>query len=98
MYDFYVYVLTNKPRGTLYTGVTNTIGRRVYEHKFSSKNCFTWKYSLNKLVYYEGFTIAVDAIKREKQLKKWRREWKIKLIEKFNPGWEDLSLKMDIYG
>ena len=75
----------------LYTGVTNDLKRRVYEHKQKLVDGFTKKYNVVKLVYYEVFKTIESAIKREKQIKRWRREWKTKLIEKVNPEWEDLG-------
>ncbi len=73
-----------------YIGVTNDIGRRVYEHKNNQVPGFTKKYKVNKLVYVEAHDDVSDAIHREKCLKKWNRDWKLELIEKTNPGWEDL--------
>ena len=86
----YIYIMTNKKYGTLYIGVTSDLIKRVYEHKNSFVDGFTKKYNLKKLVYYEVFEDITEAIKREKQLKKWNRAWKIDLIEKLNPTWEDL--------
>ncbi len=82
--------MTNKKYGTLYTGVTNDLIKRVYQHKEALIDGFTKRYNLKKLVYYEIFNDIREAIKREKAIKKWRREWKIKLIEKMNPEWKDL--------
>jgi putative endonuclease len=76
--------------GTLYIGVTSNLLDRVYKHKKGIYDGFTKKYKVNKLVYYEVFGDINEAILREKQLKKWKREWKIKLIEKNNPEWKDL--------
>lgn len=89
--SYYVYIITNKRNGTLYIGITNNIIRRIYEHKNKSSKGFSSKYSLFQLVYYEVFTSVNDAILREKQIKKWNRDWKIELIEKNNPKWIDLS-------
>jgi len=86
----YVYIMTNKTNGTLYIGITSNIKRRVYEHKKKLHESFTQKYELNKLVYYEIIDRVTDAIAREKQLKNWKRDWKISLIEENNPNWEDL--------
>jgi putative endonuclease len=86
----YVYIMANKPQGTLYIGVTSDIIKRVYEHKNDFVDEFTRKYELKSLVYYEVFDEIAEAIKREKQLKEWQRKWKIELIEKQNPKWEDL--------
>ncbi len=90
MEQYYLYIMTNKKNGTLYTGVTNDLIKRVYKHKEGLIEGFTKRYNLKKLVYYEVFNDIREAIKREKAIKKWRREWKIKLIEKMNPDWMDL--------
>ena len=87
----FVYILSNKYNTTLYTGVTNNLKRRVAEHKLHINKGFTDKYNTEKLVYYEVLDGLDNAIHREKQLKKWHREWKEALINDFNPGWEDLS-------
>ncbi len=88
--QYYVYILASKRNGTLYIGVTNDLKRRVYEHK-EKVNCgFTSKYNVDRLVYYEVFGDVGEAIYREKQLKKWNRNWKIELIENFNACWSDL--------
>ncbi len=86
-----VYILTNKNTTTLYTGVTRNLRRRVAEHKLHINKGFSDRYNTEKLVYYEVYDLLVDGIHREKQLKKWHREWKEKLISDFNPTWEDLS-------
>ena len=86
----YIYILTNKPNGTLYIGVTSDLIKRVYEHKNSIHEGFTKKYNIKNLVYYEVYENIEEAIKREKQLKKWNRDWKVKLITDFNPQWDDL--------
>ena len=86
----YVYIITNRKCGTLYIGVTNDLVRRIYEHKNKIFKGFSCRYELDKLVYYEYFDDIESAILREKKLKKWRRIWKIKLIEKDNPEWNDL--------
>ena len=86
---FYVYVLGNE-RPTLYIGVTNDITRRVFDHKNKLVEGFTQKYSLQKLLYFEVFSSAVEAIAREKQLKLWNRDWKLRLIKKTNPDLKDL--------
>ena len=90
MKDMYVYIITNRKCGTLYIGVTNDLVRRIYEHKNKIFKGFSCRYELDKLVYYEYFDDIESAILREKKLKKWRRIWKIKLIEKDNPEWNDL--------
>ncbi len=88
---YYVYILSNKRNGTLYIGVTNNIINRSFQHKTRENNkSFSAKYNLNRLIYYEVYTDIADAIAREKQLKNWRRAWKINLIEKNNPVWVDL--------
>ena len=87
---FYVYIITNKPKGVLYIGMTNDLTRRVYEHKQKTIEGFGKRYNLNKLVYVEEHGAPLDAITREKQLKNWHRDWKIELIESINPQWNDL--------
>ncbi len=87
---FHVYILSNKFEGSLYIGITNDLIRRVYEHKQRIGDGFTKKYNLTELVYAEKFDNPNDAIAREKQLKNWRRQWKINLIESINPNWNDL--------
>ena len=88
--QFYVYILASKRNGTLYTGVTSDLIQRVWQHKTKVFPGFTAKYGVNQLVYFEGHVDAASAIGREKQLKKWRRAWKIQLIEGSNPEWRDL--------
>ncbi len=90
MKSFYVYILSSKA-GVLYVGVTNDIKRRVYEHKNHLVEGFTDKYEVGALVYFETKRNATSAIKREKQIKAWRREKKVKLIDSINPDWEDLG-------
>ena len=85
-----MYILASKRNGTLYIGVTNNLFRRVYEHKNNLVQGFTQKYNVNNLVYYEMYADIYGAITREKRMKKWKRQWKINLIEKFNPEWKDL--------
>ncbi|WP_299229925.1 GIY-YIG nuclease family protein [Sulfurihydrogenibium sp.] len=85
-----MYILTNKYNKVLYVGVTNNLVRRVYEHKNKLISGFTSKYNVNKLVYYENFQSVFDAIKREKEIKGWKREKKVALINSFNPEWKDL--------
>jgi putative endonuclease len=87
---FYVYILTNKPFGVFYIGVTSNLPKRIYEHKNEVVDGFSKQYNLKTLVYYEIFADAENAVKREKRLKKWSREWKINTINKFNPDWNDL--------
>ncbi len=86
----YVYILASKRNGTLYIGVTNDIARRVFEHKQGLVAGFTKKYNVRILVYVECFDRIDEAIYREKQLKEWQRKWKLELIEKQNPNWNDL--------
>jgi putative endonuclease len=89
--QLFVYILASGKHGTLYTGVTNDLARRVHEHKAKQVPGFTAKYGVNKLVYYEVFDDPTSAITREKQIKKWHREWKIRTIEHGNPNWDDLA-------
>ena len=89
--EFYVCILTNKPHGTLYIGVTSNIHQRVEQHKRKVVDGFTKKYNLTRVVHIEKMETAYDAISREKQLKNWRRQWKIELIETNNPQWRDLT-------
>jgi len=88
--SYYVYIMTNASR-TLYTGVTNDLIRRVYEHKNKLVPGFTARYNIGRLVYFEETQDVRTAIDREKQIKGWRRERKIKLVESINPEWRDLS-------
>ena len=88
---YYVYILTNDRHTVFYTGVTNDIDNRVFLHKVKYNKGFTAKYNCCKLVYYEEFHSPTEAIHREKQLKKYRRDWKKDLINKMNPEWKDLS-------
>ena len=90
---YYVYILTNKTNKVLYIGVTNDLARRMYEHKNKLIDGFSKKYNLKKLVYYEITNDVESAIKREKQLKNWHRDWKIRLITEHNPEWKDLSVE-----
>ena len=87
---YYVYLLASDKYGTLYLGVTNDIVRRVYEHKSQIVAGFTKRYAVDKLVWFEIYDDPTSAIAREKELKKWRRNWKIRLIEECNPQWIDL--------
>ena len=88
--QYYVYILARKRNGTLYIGVTSDLVRRVFEHKSDLVDGFTKKYGVHKLVYYEESDSIDSAIAREKQLKKWNRAWKVRLVEKSNPVWRDL--------
>jgi len=87
---FYVYLLASRKHGTLYLGVTRDLIRRVYEHKTAAAPGFTSRYGVKRLVWFEVYSDAISAISREKELKKWRRDWKIRLIEESNPDWLDL--------
>ena len=87
---YYVYIITNKENKVLYTGVTNNLERRIYEHKNKIIIGFTSKYNVNKLVYFEGTNDVNEAICREKEIKGWRRSKKIALIESVNPTWNEL--------
>ena len=90
MRDYYVYIMTNRS-GTLYTGVTNNLERRVHEHTEKLLNGFTEKYGITRLVYYELTSDVREAIAREKQIKSWRRSKKVALIARANPRWRDLA-------
>lgn len=92
--EYYIYILTNFKNGTLYTGVTNNLIRRIYEHKNKVVEGFTNKNNLNKLVYYEIFDTAENAILREKQIKGGSRKKKLDLINNFNKNWDDLYEKI----
>ena len=97
LYNYFVYILTNEYRTTLYIGVTNNIQKRLSQHYFDSQNAklsFAGKYNCIYLVYYEGFQYPKEAIAREKELKRWRREKKNKLISEFNPKWETLNYQV----
>ncbi|WP_371365947.1 GIY-YIG nuclease family protein [Pseudomonas sp. QL9] len=85
-----VYILTSQRNGTLYIGVTGNLPRRAWEHRNQLSQGFTQRYQVHRLVYFEAHDSMLDAITREKRLKKWRREWKLDLIESFNPDWRDL--------
>ncbi|MDO9579256.1 MAG: GIY-YIG nuclease family protein [Bacteroidales bacterium] len=89
--QYYVYILTNRNNNVLYIGVTNNLVRRTYEHKNKLVEGFSKRYKLIKLVYYETTGSIESAIEREKQLKNWHRDWKINLINQFNPKCKDLS-------
>ena len=90
-----VYIMASQKNGTLYIGVTNNIRVRAFTHKEGRGSGFTSKYGVHRLVYIEYFDRVNDAIAREKELKKWRRQWKIDLIESVNPDWDDLYLKLN---
>ena len=87
---YYVYIIASKRNGTLYIGVTSNLKQRISQHKQKAIPGFTQKYGVDKLVHYESTTNIEPALDREKQLKKWNRKWKLKLIEDTNPEWKDL--------
>jgi putative endonuclease len=86
----HVYILASKRNGTLYIGVTNNLAARIHAHREGRGSLFTRKYGVTRLVWYETYDMVVDAIQRESALKRWKRDWKLALIEKTNPDWEDL--------
>ena len=86
----YVYIMTNKRNGILYTGITSNLIQRVWQHKTNAFPGFTAKYKVHRLVYYECHDSVLEAIKREKNIKAWKRKWKLQLIEQLNPNWNDL--------
>ena len=90
MNQAYVYILSSQKNGTLYIGVTSDLIKRIYQHRNNLSEGFTKKYKVHRLVYFETTPSIYGAIQREKQLKQWRRQWKIELIEKKNPEWVDL--------
>ena len=87
---YYVYLMASQKHGTLYLGVTNDLIRRVYQHKSKSIAGFTKRHNVTRLVWFEVYDDPTNAITREKELKKWRRDWKVRLIEEENPDWFDL--------
>jgi putative endonuclease len=93
--SYHVYMLASRRHGTLYLGVTNNLARRVWEHKTKAVPGFSAKYGVDRLVWYECYDRIDEAIAREKALKKWRRDWKLRLIEEMNPEWEDLYLGLN---
>jgi putative endonuclease len=96
MKSYYVYIIASKRNGTLYIGVTSDLIRRIAEHKDGLVEGFSKRYKVNQLVYYEEIPDVTSAIVREKRLKKWKRAWKLRLIEAGNPGWKDLY--QDLFG
>lgn len=88
--SYYVYILASKKNGTLYVGVTSNLRQRVHQHRTDQIAGFTRKYGVHRLVYFESFVRVYDALSTEKRLKKWNRQWKIRLIEGQNPEWKDL--------
>ena len=93
-HNYTTYILTNRPRGTLYTGVTNDLIRRLAEHRDGRAGSFTRRYNCTRLIWLEHHTDVRQAILREKRIKKWNRAWKIEMIEAMNPDWDDLSLTL----
>ena len=91
---YFVYLLASEPYGTLYVGVTGNLVGRIGQHRDEIQAGFTKKYGIHLLVWFEEFAYIHDAILREKRIKKWRRAWKIELIEKMNPRWEDLFFQI----
>lgn len=91
---YYVYILASRKDGVLYVGVTNDLARRLYEHREGKASAFTRKYHVKRLVWCEGFADVADAIASEKRIKKWRRGWKINLINEHNPDWRDLYTEL----
>ena len=92
---YFVYIICSDKNGTLYTGMTSNLNRRMYEHFHGLISGFTAKYGIFKLVYYEQFDYVNDAIQREKQIKNWNRAWKIRLIESVNPTWKNFYVSGD---
>jgi putative endonuclease len=89
--NFFVYIMASGPYGTLYTGQTDNLARRVHEHREKARGGFTAKYGVDKLVWFEAFELRENAFRRERRIKEWRRRWKIELIEAENPTWRDLG-------
>ncbi len=89
--EYFVYIMASRPHGAIYIGVTNDVWRRAEEHKDGTASKHTKKYRIDQLVYYEVFDDIDAAIEREKQMKKWNRAWKVRVIEEMNPNWEDLA-------
>jgi len=87
---YYVYILASRRDGAIYVGITNDLVRRVYEHRIKAVPGFTAKYNITRLVWFEVYDDPISAISREKELKKWKRDWKVQLIEVENPNWNDL--------
>jgi putative endonuclease len=87
----FVYILANRRYGVLYVGVTNNLARRIFEHQHKLADGFTKTYGISRLVYFEEYPSALEARARERSMKRWRRAWKFKLIDQFNPTWRDLA-------
>ena len=92
MNKYFVYILTNKYQNVFYTGFTDDLERRIYEHRNKVHKGFTAKYNVDKLVYYESFLDNESAMVREKQLKRYKKQWKVNLINELNPNWNDLYI------
>ena len=90
MKQAFVYILASRPNGTLYVGVTSDLRNRIHQHRMGDVPGFTKRYGIKQLVHFEPHDTMPDAILREKRIKKWRRAWKIRLIEEHNPNWRDL--------
>jgi putative endonuclease len=90
----WIYIMTNRPNGTLYTGVTGNLTNRVRQHQSGFGSVFTRRYKLHRLVYYESHPDITDAIRRETAVKRWPRAWKVRLINAGNPDWNDLSMDL----
>jgi putative endonuclease len=93
--SFFVYIMASAPYGTLHTGHTDDLARRVYEHRNKLRRGFASKYGIDKLVWFETFEERENAFRRERQIKEWRRKWKIELIEAENPAWRDLGEELN---
>ena len=93
---FYVYIITNKPNGTLYIGQTDDLVKRMWAHKNKTRDGFAKRYNLTQLVWVENFETRQDAFATERRMKKWNRDWKIKTIEERNPDWKDLTESLSI--
>jgi putative endonuclease len=93
---FYVYMMTNRPYGTLYIGITNDLVRRAWEHREGFVDAFTKRHALHRLVWFETHSTAYEAITREKLIKKWHRDWKINLVQSMNPRWDDLFAQVAV--
>ncbi|MBR7620159.1 GIY-YIG nuclease family protein [Phenylobacterium sp. 20VBR1] len=88
---FYTYILASQRNGTLYTGSTDNLAKRLFEHREKIRRGFTAKYGVDKLVWFEAFELRENAFRRERRIKEWRRAWKLRLIEEMNPDWRDLG-------
>lgn len=94
--SFYVYILANFHSGTLYIGMTDDLPRRIFEHQAGVSPGFTQKYNIKTLIWYEIHETRESAFQRERQIKKWNRDWKLRLIREMNPDWKDLALELNI--